>query len=493
MHPGKDRPPPEKLQLIKRWIDDGAPQFPPEDRRELQSLDKILLAIAGHLERVPSEDRPFRKYFSFASLYNRKTVKPQELRYAKAALSKLINSLSWKHEIVVPRGINAEGVIYTIDLRDLGWEKPGFWQAVQRGNPYALDCSNHIEQAVRDAWRRLRTLSGDQLCWVQADWFISTASRPPRYHLLLELPEQVDELERRLNVDVKSDFEYDRLARAGFNSSLVSRHNRVVDRHFARYGAYWRTYDFHESTQDRQNVFHFPLGPAFTGHRYPDLAFLHDGSEVLFHLPNGLQAYMLMDNKGRRIDVAPADVTRDALESAGDSSVVNGLSCLRCHASGLRPFRDELRQGADLKGAFRNKLELLTPQQATMDELVRKDLDRFSRSLELATGPFLRVDEDLNVAITRFAEPIGVIANRYHQTLNAADVEAELGLEPGLVADIVNGNPRLKAAGLGPLARQDGSIKREVWAGIIPNSNPPESRYQLMARELEQGTAVRPK
>ena len=85
----------------------------------------------------------------------------------------------------------------------------------------------------------------------------ATASRPPLYHDLLQLPTTAGELERQLRLDAAIDIQQERVARAGFNGSGVSRNNRLIERHVALHGAYWRTYDFEAVPQnlaERQKI-----------------------------------------------------------------------------------------------------------------------------------------------------------------------------------------------------------------------------------------------
>src|SRR5262249_33930000 len=136
-------------------------------------------------------------------------------------------------------------------------------------------------------------------------------------------------------VDVLQDIADDNCVRAGFNGSGVSRNNRVIERHDAAFGAYWRSYDFRDNF-DRENVFQRPLGPS------PGPAsFVHARGEIIFHLPNGLQGYMLVDGDGRRIDKGPGDVVSDPKRP--DRLVETGVSCMSCHSKGLLPKDDQVR------------------------------------------------------------------------------------------------------------------------------------------------------
>ena len=124
-------------------------------------------------------------------------------------------------------------------------------------------------------------------------------------------------------------------ARAGFNSSGVSRNNRLIERHESGATVYWKSYDFAGNT-GRQNLFALPLGPGDD-----NSSFQHDGGEIIFSLPNGLQAYFLTDGKGTRIDKGPTAIVSDPRRP--DRAVENGLSCMSCHARGMVEKADQVR------------------------------------------------------------------------------------------------------------------------------------------------------
>ena len=476
-------------QIIKDWIQSGAAPFPENGVRPFKRTEDILLSIRNHLKATPEPDRKFQKYFSFAQLHNNKTISEPELRLSRAALSKLINSLSWKRGLVLPESVDELQTVFYMDIRGLGWDRNDLWREVQKAYPYGLNYDDHEDQEVRKLAEDIGDLSGDKMAWVRADWFISSASRPPLYHLLLELPDQSDDLQRLLNVDVKGDIAADLVARAGFATSLVSKQNRVVDRHYSLYGAYWESYDF-KSNEGRGNIFKFPLGPEFPGNPFPQLAFEHDGGEIIFNLPNGLQAYMLVDKNGKRINEGPTEVVSDSLNTAGNVAVVNGISCMACHQHGMRTFKDTMRNGAEAERAARDKVQRIVPAQATMDRLVQKDSDRFLAALEPVMAPFLKVEEDKDRPITDFAEPIRAVSLLYVKDLGAQEVALELGIQSASeVPGIVNGNRLLKRAGLGPLA-VGGTIKRDVWSTLIKDRSPAANPFHVMAEQLEQGEAL---
>src|SRR5581483_4447559 len=153
------------------------------------------------------------------------------------------------------------------------------------------------------------------------------------------------ELEARLGVDAALNYQRDRLARAGFVQSGVSEQNRLIERHDAVHGGYWKSYDFRKDGS-RGNLLRYPLGPIGLGSLHPEACFRHDGGEVLFHLPNGLQGYLLVDDRDNRIDAGPQDIVGDVHKTAGSSQIVAGLSCMACHTRGLvAPPHDVVRKG----------------------------------------------------------------------------------------------------------------------------------------------------
>ena len=355
------------------------PPFPIADpaTRPIKTEKDVLAAIRDHLRHAREGDRAFLRYFTLHNLHNDRSLGDDDLRLARAAVAKLVNSLSWKPEIVVPEAIDREQTVLAIDLRDVGWDERDLCD----GDPGPLPLRPEARQGPRRADPRpgrggLRRCRAAAMPYVRADWFVATASRPPLYHTLLDLPKDARALERLLKVDVEADFLHDKLARAGFATSGVSSQNRLVDRHAALYGAYWKSYDF-KRNEGTGNLFRFPLGPVFADNPFSRQAFEHAGGEIIFNLPNGLQGYLLVDAKGNRIDAGPIEVVGDALKTSGTAAIVTGLSCMACHQHGMIPFKDTIREGLAVAGAARDKVERLFPEKAAMDKLLGRDEARF--------------------------------------------------------------------------------------------------------------------
>jgi hypothetical protein len=486
MPPSSKKPTDAEKQLVKKWIEAGA-AFPGRAARSFKSEQDILTALCDDLRKTDPGDRKFRRYFTLTHLYNNnKHVTADELRLYAAALSKMVNSVSWKREIAVPKPIDAEATIFVVDLRDLGWDEHRLWQEILKVYPYGLKHNQDVNVAMRNLAQEVYQLAGTDLPYLRADWFIATAARPPLYHTLLRLPRHASALERMLLVDVQADFLRNKLARAGFATSGVSGQNRLVERHAAAYGAYWKSYDF-RANRERGTLTQFPLGPIFADNPFPRQAFQHDGGEIIFSQPNGLQGYLLTDGKDNRIDEGPVEVVNDSLKTSGTPAIVSGLSCMACHKHGMIRFKDTIRNGLAVAGEAHKKVQDLYPSQGEMDKLLKKDEEQFLRALEEATGAFLKVGDDQQKGIREFPEPVGAIARLYLKDLDPEGVALELGIaDPKELQTLIKANARLRQLGLGPLM-QAATIKRETWEAATKV----QSLFHEVARELELGTPYR--
>ncbi|AGA24692.1 protein kinase domain-containing protein [Singulisphaera acidiphila] len=488
MPPSGPKPTEADRALIGRWIAAGAlfPAANPVDR-PLKGEHDVVVAVRDYLRPLRETDRAFLRFFTIHNLYNNKSISDDDLRLARAAVAKLVNSLSWKTDIAVPKPIDREQTVFALDLRDVGWDEQDRWNEMLSHYPYGLKHDKVQDQATREAAKEVYTLAQTSMPYVRADWFVANASRPPLYHALLEIPENLQALEKKLAVDPCADFLRNKLARAGFATSGVSSQNRLVDRHPASYGAYWKSYDF-KKNEGTGNLFRYPLGPVFEGNPFPRQAFEHAGGEIVFNLPNGLQGYVLVDGKDQRIDAGPIEVVGDALKTAGTSAIVPGLSCMACHQLGIVPFKDTIREGLAVAGEAGEKVEMLYPEKAVMDRLITKDQARYLKALEEATGSFLMQGEDREKPIRDFPESVGAIARTYLKDLGPEDVAAEFGVsDPKEMVAMIRANKKLRQLGLSPLL-SGAAIKRTDWDSLEGRAI---STFQEAAHELGMGSPFR--
>jgi tetratricopeptide (TPR) repeat protein len=285
------------------------------------------------------------------------------------------------------------------------------------------------------------------VAYVRADWFVFAASRPPLYHDVLQLPKTDVELERALKVDVEKDIEEQRVARAAFNGSGVSRNNRMIERHRSPYGAYWKSYDFATNT-GRQNLFAHPIGPGGAANH-----FQQDGGEIIFNLPNGLQAYLLVNGKGERIDEGPTKIV--SVKNRPDPTVINGVSCMACHARGLIDKADQIRDHVkknptSFSDEETRTIEALYPPEADFKTLLQRDAERFQVAAE-ATG-----------AHVGDTEPVAALSARFEAELDLALAAAEVGLKPDeFLKGLGQTSPLAKR--LGSLKVEGGTVQRQVF------------------------------
>ncbi|CAN5913771.1 hypothetical protein BH23PLA1_BH23PLA1_25360 [soil metagenome] len=456
----------EELRALRLWIGQGAPLPPPETRRPLGPAH-TLETIAEHLEGLDPADRPSRRYFTLTHLHDDPAGwSSRDLRLARAALAKALNGLSWRDEIVRPEPLDEEGTVLASDLRALGWDAWD-WLRLLGSYPYGVRYFGANALATRDEW--IESQTGVGLPAVRADWFVSAASRPELYHLLLELPETAEELEQRLEVNIGDDLRQGRALRTAVVDSRKSFQNRVMDRHLSSHGPYWRSYSFYTDF-GQGDVFNRPLGPAGTFPEFQDQAFVPDYSDLLFSLPNGLLGFMIVDRNGNRIDAAPRQIAVDFLNTTGSPAVVNGISCIACHRLGMVDYQDDLQGHLAVEGKALEQTRRLIPTPEDLAAHIKADRDGFLRALDKTLGPFLKTDKDIDTPIENFPEPIRFLVRRLDAGLDAEAIAAELGIEDAdALIEALCGDDRLLELGLEPLLHGH-RVSRDTWRKVFPQA-----------------------
>ena len=470
--PPKDvtvRPSDEDVKIITEWIKKGAkPLVNNEAKRAYISWLDILTSVRNDLQKLAVRDIKYIRYFSLVNFSNNAQTTSEDLRLYRAALSKAINSLSWKPNIVLPRPIDKNQLIFAIDLRTLDWDdKKKVWQTMTNNYPYGLTLDSKENDEAESLFKiqnEICKLTNCNIPIVRADWFVSNATKPPIYHNILSIPETASELEKTVNVNVINNLNRNVVNRAGFQISGISTQNRLVERHDSSYGAYWKSYDFRPNN-DFSLLTTYPLGPKYEGNLYQKQAFVHDGGEIIFNLPNGLQAYMLVNGKDKRIDNGPIEVVHDKQQSFSGTSVVsNGISCMGCHKNGMLPIKDIIRQGTALPGLLGDKVNALYPKPEKMTEFIEKDEKLFLTALKESVLPFVpEFAMDIDKLKKEMPEPITklVMAHR-DDNMTLAHVAAELDFKDlvELKSVIKRSNNLIK---LLPLCQPNGTIKRAEW------------------------------
>ena len=433
----------QAIDTIRNWILAGAPDWAatPTTDGDFISPNEVLNTIETHLMSLSSFDRAFARYFTMTHLYNAGET-AQVLDAYRNGLSKLVNSLSWKATVTNPQPINPQETIFYIDLRHYEWDRNDGWTQIEGAYPYHIGFEGPTQTALRDQLTRLQGEMKSDIPSIHVDWFLATAASPPLYHELLSLPLTDRELETRLGVDVVRnlrDAPGIDVWRAGFNNSGVSNNNRMVERHASQHGAYWKSYDF-AGNVGTQNIFTYPLD------------FTHDGGEVIFNLPNGLQAYYLVNATGSRLDEAPINIVSNP--AASDPTVRNGISCFGCHTEGMKIFEDQVRPVIESNtNPTYDKAQALRlyVEKSKMDALIAEDMERYKETLEATGGTFGDI------------EPISRFHEVFQGDVNAAYAAAVVGLEIEVFQEKIRENVGLQNAGLLVLEGESGSMKRDAW------------------------------
>ena len=438
----------QAIETIRNWILAGAPDWAvvSASNRKFISPGDALNTIETHLMSLSSFDRSFARYFTLTHLYNADEPVGVLEEYRKG-LNKLVNSLSWGANVTNPEPIDPEETILYIDLRHYEWDVNDGWGLIEAEYPYHIGFDAPSQTELKAQLTRLQGEMQADIPSIHADWFLATAALPPLYHELLDLPLTDRELETRLEVDVARNLQNApgvRVWRAGTNNSGVSPNNRVIERHTSQHGAYWKSYDFAGSV-GTQNIFNHPL------------AFTHDGGEVIFNLPNGLQGYYITNAPGSRLDAAPISIVSNP--AASDPTVRNGLSCFGCHTEGMKAVADQVRPVivSNTNPTYDKAQALrLYVEKSRMDALIAEDMERYSQALEATGGA---VDD---------IEPIARFHEAFQGEVDAEYAAAVVGLETEAFLEKIRENIGLQNAGLLVLDSPDGSMKRDAWRSNFP-------------------------
>jgi Mg-chelatase subunit ChlD len=418
---------PAHLALLEGWIAAGAPAWaesPAPPGQEPITEAQVTAWIARDLAAQSERDRAWLRYLSLAHLAGGGTT-TAELETVRIAVSRVLNGLSWHRRISAPRVVDAPGLLLRIDLRDYLWVAET-WSLLVAAYPY-----------------------GGSGVALRADWFVTAATEPAVYHQILGLPTTLEGLERLLGVDAQGGLEREKdVLRAAVRKSGVSQHNRVLERHLSRHGSYWKSYDFSGST-GLEDVFQHPVDMSGAA-----------GGEAIFGLPNGLQAYFLVDRNGRRLDRAPVEIVSNRADPS-DPVVQNGRTCMGCHHHGVRPVQDDMRPTLEgvrdpsfERSRFLARALALYPGQTAVDAALVEDRERFVRALEATGGTLPETPKD---------EPVSAVARRFRADLTLAQAAAELGLAPEQLVRRLTARSDLAEAGFAGLLASGGGVRRDVW------------------------------
>src|SRR5205823_4061009 len=82
-----ERPGSADIEMVRKWIEKGAPAYPTPKARSFIPTVKMLTAIRDHLRSVDQRDRKLFRYFTLTHLHNNPRIEDEELRIVRAALA----------------------------------------------------------------------------------------------------------------------------------------------------------------------------------------------------------------------------------------------------------------------------------------------------------------------------------------------------------------------------------------------------------------------
>ena len=365
----------------------GSPGPTPGECRTFLTADDIYAQVAADLSSLDADDTIFTRYLSLADQANAEGC-GSALDGARAALNKLVNSLSIDASITTPEPIDVNQTLYRIDLRDYAWDRSvevsgvafaDGWEAIIASSPYAVPfVGADADDAVADTGTTVPLLFGDA--------FVAAASRAPLYYALLGVPDDIDAfLADDLGIDVD-----DATASARFVGLAPNRAGRefLAERFElqVRSGYAWQL-----SALGRRR--------GAPGER-----------ELVFTLPNGLLGHVVAEANGPV--KAASDVVLDPAEDDLRAKVAH--SYMREHAQGIGVIPPEA--GLDAVLAQDRALVATALERAGLDidadpEPVSNTFVAFAADVDLATaaGELLLSAEELRDNLALLDPTLGAL------------------------------------------------------------------------------------
>ena len=492
------KPSADEIKQLEQWINALGAGAPDEQKtaiasdknergRELIGYKKLDEVAFKDIFTLPERDRAYQRYFSYRAEYNSnfwcedKEAFKKRMAVYTGGFKKLLNSLSNQRELVLPKAVEgSDGLLVRVDLRDLGWSVDDY-EFLIKGYFYGIDPDSSNAPSLKP----LAHETGTNLPVMRVDWFMANAAEPENYNRLMKLPTQIKDLEDDFKISVARNIEERRIKRAGFNkgSSGVSDHNRMIERHDIATGYYWKSYDF-AGDAGKQVLEKYPHGPKelepLDGHLE---AFQHDGGEMIFSLPNGLQGYYLSNAKGEQILEGPTTIVTHRKRPNGARhgvTIVNARSCFDCHANGIISNTDQLRSSIANSNLFdSDQKELLLSmyvEQKEMDAYYKGDRDRFVAALSKLEVTENNGTTEQSLTAPADAEIVTYNADKYDDNLDLVALAAEFDMTPEAFQSNVRkiADPHLTSLTLGWLNKLESGEKierqeiEENYAALLP-------------------------
>lgn len=444
------RPSAEEVLHLESWVAGLAVTESPACERI--SLQESFEIIQDDLRDVNRRDRQFFRYLTLTHLDNA-GVCGAALEIHRAAMNKIVNSVSLENELHLPSPVDAAGLIYRVDLRDFGWDRSiqlgnltsaDVWEAVIGSSPFAVEFEGGLADDIKEE-------TETTVFALSLDAFIQMVAQPPLYYELLQIPDRFEDFSDGLNLLDVAELSAGDVFRAGFKNSEVSQQDRIIERSplpGLEDGFIYRSYDYAPEVVE-ETIFSDPVNLDA------------DGGEFIYTLPNGLHGYLIIDEAGQRLDSAPTAVVADPRRK--DFAVRAGISCMSCHVAGIIPKTDQVRAFVEARpgdysaNLFQRALEMYAPS-AQFSAQQQRDAEAYLAKLsEIDVGGFS--DDPVSANFYRFEADVGL-----------RQAAAELMVEPETLEHALPGlDTDFQVISLTPLDRElFTSLYLEVLCSVYP-------------------------
>lgn len=421
---------------------------------QLSTFDDLYAEVAQDLAGLDADDALTTRYIALTNRFTSGVCALVSLDRDRQAMFKLVNALSTETTVEKPRPVDQAQTIYAINIEDYGWDQPvtvvidgvatdfaDKWEAIADANDFAVPfVGDDADDAVADSGTTIPVQFSDSL--------LDAASIGNLYYALIDVDVNQtlpDFILNNLLIDVAANLADEDQIRAGTTKSRISRQDRVLQRDEinARQGVLWQSFDF-EADGQNESIFEDPFG------------FAAGGTEAIFTLPNGMFGFIIADAVGNIVE--DSNILVDF--SQNNFRAVTMVSCSNCHAQGLIPVVDEVREialaNARVSGLNRDEVEQL--------EAVYPSAQEFARTVEADSTQFYKAALTKATVPLAGGDPISNVFLRFDQKVTLATAAGDLGVSPQELDDNLN----LLDPVLGVLSR--GVIDRDDFAAVYVNS-----------------------
>jgi hypothetical protein len=301
----------------------------------------------------------------YLSLYNIPSTDRED--YIKV-LNFALNSVSSNRRIqTVDIVRNSHNGLVSFTLSQFGIKRSVYEQFAN--NPYF----NNKKLGKEEFFRRLMQATNSDAPILRADWFIAKAFTSSMYYKLLGASD-LEQFKKLICLDDETVKRINGEQAGVVYLSSVARECRVIIRSPTLTGFAWSVIS--QKAGDDRNLLQSILEPKY------------DSIQMFGTIPNGLLAYFIADAKGRQLEYMSPDV---AVDMHADTRLLRaGVSCIRCHVTGIQDFTDEIRELA-----HKNKIVMLGNNQKDKNKITdlfgsslpfKHDQDKYAKVIAKVNG-----------------------------------------------------------------------------------------------------------